>query len=326
MVFNPAKLTETSGDLVVEAAAKRGITVLRFPEADLDTVVLEHDDHREPLYYSRTNRQGSVSVKITDNKALTSALLRHGGFPTPTEIITNDIEAARSFLKEHGRIVIKPLSNTGGIGVTPGVMTVEQLEQAWARAQAGNRGREGEVRGLAVVQQHLEGRDFRVLVVNQRHVFVIERIPAHVVGDGQRAVEALVAAANQQRNPDTHIVMNEQAQELLAEQDLVFTSVPARDQHVRLARVANYHAGGSLHDVTDSIHPSVAETGRAVATYFNLGIVGVDCISPDIATTIGMIIELNGTPDITIHHFPDKGVPRDVAGAMVDMLYPEVTL
>jgi cyanophycin synthetase len=99
--------------------------------------------------------------------------------------------------------------------------------------------------------------------------------------------------------------------------------VPPDGQTVRLERVANYHAGGNLLDVTDELHPSVQATARAVAKYFNVGIIGVDCISPNIAETMGAIIEINATPAITIHHFPDQGQPRNAAAAIIDMLFPE---
>ena len=38
---------------------------------------------------------------------------------------------------------------------------------------------------------------------------------------------------------------------------------------------------------------------------------------------IETIIEINNMPGIDIHHFPYKGKPRNAAGAIIDLLFPE---
>jgi cyanophycin synthetase len=62
------------------------------------------------------------------------------------------------------------------------------------------------------------------------------------------------------------------------------------------------------------------------------GIVGLDVAGVDISTvdisrplteTGGAIIEINAAPGIRMHHYPYKGTPRNVAKAIVDMLFPE---
>jgi cyanophycin synthetase len=224
-------------------------------------------------------------------------------------------------MRQYDRVVVKPLGNTGGVGITTGVDTKKLLVTAFERARASST--LSDRRRSAIFQQHVEGNDCRIIVVDQQRVFAIQRIPAHIIGDGQETTAALVAAWNATRPPECAIELNAAAHELLVAQGLTESSVPPPGQQVRLAYVSNYHAGGKLRDITDELGQNIVATAKAVARYFAVPIVGIDFITPDHRTTVGVIVELNSTPDITIHHQPDEGEPRDVASVILDMLFPE---
>lgn len=311
----------SSTDYLIHAARQRGVDVVAVPGVDDNLVLLELGDHRECLYYARTDHHGAATMKAFENKLFTTALLRRGGFPTPAEIYTDNLDEAAAFMRQYGRVVVKPLGNTGGIGITTGVDTPELLATAFERARSSSNIADPQRR--AIFQQHVTSNDCRILVVNQQHVFGIERVPAHVVGDGQRTIAALVAVWNARRPPTCIIKLNAAAHELLAQQQVVVDSVPTGGQHIQLAYVSNYHSGGSLRDVTDILGEKIVATARAVAQYFAVPLVGIDFLTHNPSTDVGVIIELNGTPAITIHHRPDEGQPRDVSSVIIDMLFPE---
>ncbi|MEX2054658.1 MAG: ATP-grasp domain-containing protein [Candidatus Andersenbacteria bacterium] len=318
-----ARTLNSSTQLLIEESQRRQIEAVFFKDIDPSTVLLEYQNHRELIYFSRTDRQGSVINKVLENKMLTTALLRHGGFNVPSEIQTDDVAVAEQFLEKHSKVVVKPLGNTGGAGITTGITTREELAPAFERALNNSNIKEEQQR--AIVQEHVEGEDCRVLVVDQQHLFGIQRIPAHVTGNGQHSVQELVNAWNDTRKVECRIKLGEETQELLTKQNLTLDSIPAPGQHVTLAYVSNYHAGGQLRDVTDLLGEEVRRVALEMARYFGIGIVGIDFLSPDITQSAGVVIELNGTPDITIHHQPDEGESRNVAGCVIDMLFPETT-
>lgn len=315
------RMINSSTMLLAEEGQRRNIEPIFFKDIDPSIMLLEYQDHRELVYFSRTNRQGAVTNKVFENKILTTAMLRRGGFPVPAEIQTDDIAAAEQFMAQHEAVVVKPLGNTGGIGITTGITTAAELAPAFERALNNSNIKEDYQR--AIVQQHLSGEDCRVLVVNQQHLFAIERIPAHVVGDGQHTIDELVTLWNDTRKTECRIKLGAETEELLIKQQLALDSVPAANQRVLLAYVSNYHAGGQLRDVTDALGKEIRETALAIARYFDSSLVGIDFMTPDVAHSAGMVIELNGTPDLTIHHEPDEGKPRNVAGCVIDMLFPE---
>ncbi len=314
---------DSSYDALAAEARRRGITVTNFTDINSEILLFEYENHHEFIYYSVTDHQGYVSFKIFSHKILTTHILRRAGFPVPVDLLTSKEADMRSFLEKYKKIVVKPVSNTGGLGVTPAIQTWPQLEAAIKRA------RENDLlpneSGQIVCQQHIEGRDYRVLVVNQKELFVIERIPAYVTADGKQTIQMLIDEYNKSVKKEVRIVIDDLVIELLQEQALELSNVPEVGQHVPLKRVANYHSGGRLHDATDQLGLEAKRITLAVARYFNVPLVGIDFISPDIKKEPGLIIECNSTPDITIHHYPDKGVGRNPAAAIISMLFPETS-
>ena len=67
---------------------------------------------------------------------------------------------------------------------------------------------------------------------------------------------------------------------------------------------------------------------RAVKA-IGLDVGGVDFISPDITRSYqevgGAIVEINAAPGFRMHLAPTEGKPRDVAGPVIDMLFPRGT-
>jgi cyanophycin synthetase len=57
-----------------------------------------------------------------------------------------------------------------------------------------------------------------------------------------------------------------------------------------------------------------------------LDVAGIDFITPDISRPVsevgGGIVEVNAAPGFRMHVAPSEGRPRDVAGPVMDMLFP----
>jgi cyanophycin synthetase len=315
------KISErTSTGVIVREANKRGIQVHTFRCTVPFLVLLEYRGHREYIVSSGTSKLDYMSYRILRHKGLTNEVLRRGGFPVPDEVVTADRTEIARFLEKHKQIVIKPLDLTWGIGVTPGITKRDQIDPAlqYVRSLDSQRNEE-----LVVCQQHVTGEEYRILVVANKYVYASRRIPAHVRGDGVHTVRELIEQWNAKVQKDRQLHTNDRMEKVLESQELGFDAVPPKGETVWLSRVANAHAGGTVHDATEQIGRAVTERALDVAAYFKMPLVGIDCITNDIEKDIGYIIELNSTPDLTLHHFPTSGTPRNVATKIVDMLFPE---
>jgi cyanophycin synthetase len=223
-------------------------------------------------------------------------------------------------------VVVKPHDGHQGNGVSIGLESEDDVAAAYRLAARYAR--------TALVEEAFVGRDYRVLVVGGRVVAASERVPPFVVGDGRHTIAELVEIENRDpRRGEGH------ARELtrletcpvslasLARRGLGPESVPAAGLRVPLLETANLSKGGTARDVTDEVHPTVRRMCERAARAVGLDICGVDLVLPDIAAPVAGeragVIELNAAPGLRMHTHPTDGCPRDVGGAIVEMLFPE---
>lgn len=310
--------------LAVEGARKRRIPVERLNSMSL--IQLGWGARQRRLRASVTDRTGLMAAESAGDKAEAKALLQGVGIPVARGVVVRTVEAA---IEEARRLrppwVLKPLAGNHGRGVTTGLITEDDLRRGFAEAvRHGPR---------VVLEEQLPGRDHRVLVVDGRVVAVAERVPPHVVGDGERSVRDLVEAVNADPRRGvgheavmTRIRLDEAAEALLGEQGLALDDVPAAGREVWLRTAANLSAGGTAIDRTDEIHPDNAAIARRAALTIGLDVAGIDLLAPDIGRSVretgGGIVEVNAAPGLRMHLHPSEGTPRDVAGPILEMLYP----
>ena len=184
-----------------------------------------------------------------------------------------------------------------------------------------------------LVESFLEGLDHRLLVINGELIAASKRMPGHVVGDGKHTVGELVDVVNQDPRRGvghekvlTRLEFDDQAEHMLAKSGYDKDTVPAAGEIVFLRATANLSTGGTAIDVTDIIHPDNRQMAIRAIRAIGLDVGGVDFLTPDITQSYkdvgGGICECNAAPGFRMHVAPSEGTPRDVAGPVIDMLFP----
>ena len=225
-------------------------------------------------------------------------------------------------------VVVKPYNGNHGRGVALDLRDGEHVRDAFHKAREHSR--------AVIVETFVTGRDYRMLVVNGHLIAAAERVPGHVVGDGRHTIAELVEITNQDPRRGighekvlTRLELDDQAQRCMKEKGYTKTSVPADGEMVILRLTGNLSTGGTATDVTDIVHPDNVEMAVRAIKAIGLDVGGVDFISPDIAHSYkdsgGAICECNAAPGFRMHVAPSEGTPRDVAGPVMDMLFPPGT-
>jgi cyanophycin synthetase len=306
------------------AARQRGIPVRRA--GSLSLLRLGYGCHRRLLWAALTGQTSAVGVDIASDKVLAKELLATAGVPVPGGVVARSAaDAAEALGTLRAPPVIKPRNGNHGANVTVGVTTPDQAAQAYQRASTSG--------AEVVVEEYVPGADYRVLVVDGHVVAAARLHPASVTGDGHQDIAALVRQANTDPRrgeghalPLTRITLDDHALTHLTAQGLHPASVPGPGQVVTLRRNANLSTGGTSTDVTDVVHPEVAAMCCRAAAAAALDVCGIDLRLADIAVPpgqqAGAVIELNACPGLRMHLEPAAGRRRDVAGAIVDRLYP----
>lgn len=309
---------------LVRAATRRHIPWERLDGDHL--IQLGHGSAQQRLHASITGRTSQIAADIAQDKSLANRLLGELGIPVPAQRRVYDADEAAAAAAAIGfPVVVKPLDGNQGRGVRPNVMSGDEARAAFADARAEGSG--------VVVEEQIAGFDHRLLVVGGRLVAAARRVPGHVVGDGQQTVEALVEAVNADPRRGaghdavlTRLELDDEAERMLARRGYARHSVPAAGECVYLRATANLSRGGTAVDVTDLVHADHRRMAERAAAIVGLDVAGVDFLVNDISRPLqdqrGGICEINAAPGLRMHLAPSGGTPRDVAGAVIDTLFP----
>jgi cyanophycin synthetase len=310
---------------LVKAAEERGIPWLRLNRYSL--VQFGHGRYQQRIQATTTSRTGNIAVELAGDKEETNGILRDLGLPVPQQVLANNAEAAVRGAERIGYpVVVKPLSGNHGRGVSINLRSPEEVKVGFEKAREHGR--------TVIVETYLEGLDHRLLVIDGELVAAAKRVPGHVVGDGKHTIEELVNIVNQDPRRGvghekvlTRLEFDHQAERLLEKVGYDRTTVAPEGEVVYLRSTANLSTGGTAIDVTDIMHPDNREMAVRAIKAIGLDIGGVDFLTRDISESYrdagGGICEVNAGPGFRMHVAPSEGTPRDVAGPVIDMLFPK---
>ncbi|GCE58801.1 cyanophycin synthetase [Microcystis aeruginosa] len=326
---NNAALGPSTETIVKEAQARNIPWLLLSARA---MVQLGYGVHQKRIQATLSSFSGILAVELACDKEGTKTILKDGGIPVPRGTVIQYLDELSAAIEEVGGfpIVIKPLDGNHGRGISIDVKTQQEAEEAYDLASAASKTRS------VIVERYYKGSDHRILVINGKVAAVAERIPAHVVGDGRSTVEELIEITNQDPNRGdghanvlTKITIDKTALNVLEKQGYELTSILAHGEIAYLRATANLSTGGIAVDRTDEIHPENVWIAQRVAKLIGLDIAGIDVVTEDIRKPLkevdGVIVEVNAAPGFRMHVAPSRGLPRNIAAPVIDMLFPPGT-
>lgn len=312
---------------LVKAAEERNIPWLRLNEQSL--VQLGHGKYQQRIQATVTGKTPHIAVELASDKEETNKILGSLGLPVPRQELVQSEGAARRAARKIGfPVVTKPYNGNHGRGISIRLTSDEEVVEGFLKAK--------EISRSVIVETYLEGDDHRLLVVNGELVAATKRTPGHVVGDGTHTIRELVEIVNQDPRRGighekvlTRIELDAQAEMMMARVEVTADTVPEAGRIIYLRSTANLSTGGTATDVTDIIHPDNREMAVRAIKAIGLDVGGVDFLSTNIAesykTIGGGICEVNAAPGFRMHVAPSEGKARDVAGPVIDMLFPQGT-
>ncbi|SMO74896.1 cyanophycin synthetase [Ruegeria faecimaris] len=311
---------------LVKAAQERDIPWIRLNSGSL--VQFGHGKYQKRIQATITSETKHISVEISCDKEDTHNLLNDLGLPVPQQRM---VYSAREAAKAAGRIgfpvVVKPLDANHGRGVSINLNSESEVEAGFAEAKEHSRSR------AILVESFITGFDHRMLVVNNKLVAVAKRVPGHVVGDGTHTIAELVDIVNQDPRRGighekvlTMLEIDNQAKRLMENAGVTEETVLSEGEIFYLRSTANLSTGGTAIDLTDVVHPDNRDMAERAIMAVGLDVGGVDFLIDDITKSYkdigGAIVEVNAAPGFRMHVAPSEGQPRDVAGRVIDMLFP----
>ena len=322
----------TKGHLMERQALALGMDTVRYSKGAFTA----SDRKNEPVLFkwSRTPLSSAVALSVCTHKEATRMLLSRAGVPTPRgrTFANGDWATGKEFADLIGfPVVVKPAMGVRGIGVVADIKSQHELDMALQQLSDSKLGSQD-----FIVEKHITGKDYRIVVVGDEVVAAILREPAQVVGDGKHTVTELILKKNAQRRLNPHlwgrpIVYDAASVYQLERLGLTPQDVPEDGQVVVLSNSSSLSQGGESFDVLDELHPTIVQACvDAVNAVPNLEFCGVDFFIEDHTRPLdeqdAAIVELNAHAAIGNCEYPLYGQPRQVARELMKLTAEKLDL
>ncbi len=298
--------------IIADEARRRGIGV-EVLDAAWGEMRLSHGGRSILTRESLSELTTAVAMSRCDDKRITRRILERAGLSVPRGQVSVDDATDAAFLAEVGELVVKPARGEQGNGITVGVTEPKALAQATAEA----RGHCPDV----LLEQCVAGDDLRVVVIGHEVVAAAVRRPATVLGDGRTALRELIAQHSRRREAATggesSIPLDASTEATVRAAGHELDDVLDAGVELAVRRTANLHTGGTIHDVTDELHPDLRAAAVRASRALDIPVTGLDLLVPDVRGPEHVLIEANERPGLANH------APRPTAACFVDLLFPE---
>jgi len=300
------------GRIIVDEARRRGIEV-NVIDAEQGYFELISGGRAIVCRESLSELTSAIAMSRCDNKIVTLRLLRNAGIKVPGQIIATNSKDNTTFLAEHKTIVVKPLDAEQGHGITVAVETENEMEQAIILAE--------KYGSDVILEEYVKGQDLRVIVIDFKFVAAAIRKPATVRGNGQKTILELIEKQSRRRQTATggesRIPLDAETERCINKRNYKLSDVLPKGKVLQVRETANLHTGGTIHDVTKKLHPSLVVASEKAARALDIPVVGLDFLVPDVTKKAYVVIEANERPGLANHE------PQPTAERFIDFLFPQ---
>jgi GNAT-family acetyltransferase (TIGR03103 family) len=298
--------------IIVDEARRRGIAV-EIEDAKAGLFTLSLGGRRISCRESLSDLTSAVSMSRCDDKSLTSRLLAKGGLLVPGQAVVREDEDALAFLDKYHRVVVKPARGEQGHGVFVDLTTKKEVLSAVKYVR--------ELSDTVVVEEFISGQDLRIIVIGGETVAAAVRKPAAIVGNGVHTIFELIVKQSRRRAAATQgestIPMDEETDRCVHQAGYDMRDVLPEGVELQVRKAANLHTGGTIHDVTASLHPTLSEAAVKAADLLRMPLVGLDLIVDAPNEPHYRLIEANERPGLANHE------PAPTAEKFIDLLFPQ---
>ncbi len=311
-----------------EEANRRGIEMYEFHLFGIGGEIFISNykgDMRSFDVLPRPKKYNPRGLEWMDDKNKMKQHFKKAGIKVADGDVTGSVQKALEIFRRLQKPVItKPNIGSRSRHTTTHLMDEENFVIAFKKAR--------QLSPWVMIEEELSGFVFRGLLIGKKFAAALRREPEDVIGDGIHTIRELVEIEN--KNPLRqgpifhHITIGPDEEKELKFWNHTWNTIPKKDEVVTLGQKTSRGVGGGITDVTDSIHPDNIAMLEKIAEVVDDPLIGVDFIMEDSSVSWkdqprSGVIECNSAPFIDLHHYPLVGKPRNVAGLLWDIIYPE---
>ncbi|ACA56204.1 cyanophycin synthetase [Clostridium botulinum] len=309
---------------IIQEAKKRNIPVIKIGEDSM--FQLGYGIKGKTIEATICNSTSAVSVDIACDKLLSKNILMDQCIPVAEGYkVKNYIDLLFKAEKLGYPVVLKPRFGNQGKGVVVNIRNQKELVNAYSIINKKFQD--------IMIEKYINGKDYRACVVDGKVVAVAQRIPPYIIGNGKSTIYELIKELNRDERrgdghekPLTKVKIDKDLKNNIYKEGYTLGYILPNEYKLELRHNANLSTGGVAIDCTDLICNETREICERVAKAIGLNICGIDICCSDISKPLKEnegIMEVNAAPGIRMHQYPYKGKSRNVAKAIVGMMFKE---
>jgi GNAT-family acetyltransferase (TIGR03103 family) len=258
----------------------------------------------------------AIAMSRCDDKSTTHRVLRQAGLHVPAQIKVETEQLALEFLEQYHSVVVKPARGEQGAGISVDVSNADALRAAIEEAR--------KFSDSVILEEYIDGDDLRIIVIGNEVVAAAIRKPAEITGNQKDTVKTLIEKKSRRRaaatGGESRIPLDRETERCVREAGYTYDSILEENQRLVVRRAANLHTGGTIHDVTDRLHPTLRQAAIDAARAIDIPVTGLDFIVPAVDQPEYAIIEANERPGLANHE------PQPTAERFIDLLFPQTAV
>ena len=297
--------------IIVDEARRRGIEVdVLDAENGFFQLALggRHFVCRESLSELTT----AIAMSRCDDKAVTRKILLQAGLHAPAQMVAQKSHL-QDFIDKYKRVVVKPARGEQGAGVYVDLESYDEVTAAIENAS--------KLCDKIILEEYVEGEDLRIIVIDNKVVAAAVRKPAMVKGNGELTIEELIEKQSRRRaaatGGESSIPLDTETHRTIEKAGYHLDDILPAGKELYVRKTANLHTGGTIHDVTDMLHPTLRRAAIEGAIALQIPVVGFDFLVPSVDGEQYTIIEANERPGLANHE------PQPTAERFIDLLFPQ---
>lgn len=252
-------------------------------------VNLNIEDLLISTYSMRMPIDSPVDISNADNKLYSRCLLKKVGLPVI------DWEFAEDFLKgnpaDEKKFVVKPIVGMKGLGVVANI-GFNEINSFLNELDYGV---------PFFVEPYIDGRLYRILLLNHKVIGINEKFAPFIVGDGFSTIFQLVKSYKEKyfdkKNFESKIDYD--IKKCLDEQNIKLKDILSKNKRIRLTNVVNISRGASWEEIyINSFSKERINMLEKCSETLNLKLAGVDLLVKDGKS---YILEVNPSPGLLGH-------------------------
>lgn len=309
------KITSKNAKYIIKIAKKMGAKV-KILSYERNTFEIIYKNRSFILTEKiRITRNSIGNSALTIHKDLTHKLLRKYHLSTPkTFLIGKNDDPEKLLNRLTPPYVVKESSASASINVfTDIARKKEAIKIIKSLLKKVN---------FIVAQSMAYGKEYRVTILGDKVIGVLQLIPPYIVGNGKNKIKDLIAKKSK-KTPQP-IKVDFDLIKTIKKEGFSLKDVLPKNKKVCLRTHSLLAEGGEMRDKTDDIHPKIKNICIKASKIVNLNLAGFDIlcnnISKDPDKQNFTILEINGRPDLYIHYIPNYGKSRDVIKKILNFI------